>query len=76
MCTAAILAGGHARRFGGRPKAFLPIGDQRLIDRQIDVLCSVARHVVIVANDCDFYGGIDVQVCKTSCPAPDHWVPF
>lgn len=62
MCTAAILAGGHARRFGGRPKPFLPIGDQRLIDRQIDVLCSVARHVVIVANECDLYGGIGVPI--------------
>ena len=62
MRTAAILAGGHARRFGGRPKALLPIGDQRLIDRQIDVLRSVAGRVAIVANDRDRYGAIGVPV--------------
>ena len=62
MRTAAILAGGHARRFGGRPKALLPIGDQRIIDRQIDVLRSVAGQVAIVASDRDRYDALGVPV--------------
>ncbi len=49
MSTAAILAGGQARRFGGRPKALLPLGDQRVIDRLLTVLRSVTEEVVIVA---------------------------
>lgn len=62
MSTAAILAGGQARRFGGRPKALLPLGHQRIIDRLLAVLRSVADEVFIVANDRDRYGACGVPV--------------
>lgn len=48
--TAAILAGGQARRFGGRPKALLPLGDQRIIDLLLAVVRSVAEEVLVVAS--------------------------
>ena len=62
MRTAAILAGGQARRFGGRAKALLPLGTQRLIDRQLSVLKPVAHEVGIVASDRDRYDSIDAPV--------------
>ena len=62
MCTAAILAGGRARRLGGRSKALLTIGDQRIIDHQIAVLRTVADELAIVAADTDRYGALGVPV--------------
>ena len=62
MCTAAILAGGRARRLGGRSKALLPIGDQRIIDHQIAVLRTVADELAIVAADTNRYGALGVPV--------------
>ena len=38
MQTAAILAGGRARRLGGRDKSRLVIGGRTILERQIDVL--------------------------------------
>ena len=51
MATAAILAGGRARRFGGRPKALLPIGNLRIIDRLLAALRPVAGEVILIARD-------------------------
>ena len=62
MSTAAILAGGQARRFGGRPKALLPLGRKRIIDRLLTVLQSVVDEVFIVANDPHRYGACGVPV--------------
>jgi len=60
--TAAILAGGRARRFGGRPKLLLPLGDRRIVDRLLAVLRAVADQVFIVANDRATYAGLGVPV--------------
>ena len=62
MSTAAILAGGRARRFGGRPKPLLPLGDRRIVDRLLAALRAVADQVFIVANDCETYAGLGVPV--------------
>jgi molybdopterin-guanine dinucleotide biosynthesis protein A len=62
MSTAAILAGGRARRFGGRPKLLLPLGDRRIVDRLLAALRAVADQVFIVANDCETYAGLGVPV--------------
>ena len=62
MSTAAILAGGQARRFGGRRKALLPLGDQRIIDRLLGMLRSIVDEVVIVANDRQHYDALGVPV--------------
>jgi molybdopterin-guanine dinucleotide biosynthesis protein A len=60
--SAAILAGGRARRFDGADKASLPIGDARIIDRQLAALSAVADDVRIVANDRDRYAGLGLRV--------------
>ena len=62
MSTAVILAGGRARRFGGRPKLLLPLGDRRIVDRLLAVLRAVADQVFIVANDRETYAGLGVPV--------------
>ena len=62
MSTAAILAGGRARRFGGRPKLLLPLGDRRIVDRLLAALGAVADQVFIVANDRNTYAGLGVPV--------------
>ncbi len=55
MCTAAVLAGGRARRLGGRHKALLTLGDGPIIDRQLNILRPVVDSVAIVANDRERY---------------------
>ena len=62
MSTAAILAGGRARRFGGKPKLLLPLGDRRIVDRLLAALRAVADQVFIVADDRKTYAGLDVPV--------------
>ena len=44
--SGAILAGGSARRFGGRDKSSLIVGGRRIIDRQLEVLASHHRRGV------------------------------
>ena len=62
MSTAAILAGGRARRFGGKPKLLLPLGDRRIVDRLLAALRAVVDQVFIVANDSETYAGLGVPV--------------
>jgi molybdopterin-guanine dinucleotide biosynthesis protein A len=49
--AAAILAGGQARRFGGRDKSRLVVGGRTIIVRQIEVLQRVTPEILIVAMD-------------------------
>ena len=62
MSTAAILAGGRARRFGGRPKLLLPLGGRRIAERLLAALRAVADQVFIVADDCEAYAGLGLPV--------------
>lgn len=48
--TAAILAGGHARRFGGLDKGQLDVGGVAILDRVIDALAGVVDRVVLVTS--------------------------
>jgi molybdopterin-guanine dinucleotide biosynthesis protein A len=51
MWTAAILAGGRARRFGGLDKGALRVGEQSIFDRQLEVLRALTPHILIVGHD-------------------------
>jgi len=62
MLAAAILAGGAARRLGGAAKALLPIGNRRIIDRQLAALQAVTRTIFIVAPDPAPYDGLGLRV--------------
>ena len=46
--TAAILAGGRARRFGGRDKSGLVVDGRSILDRQLDELARVTDDILIV----------------------------
>jgi molybdopterin-guanine dinucleotide biosynthesis protein A len=62
--SAAILAGGHARRFGGADKASLVVGGARIIERQLAALASVTDDIRIVSNDPDRYAVLGVRVIQ------------
>ena len=62
MATAAILAGGRARRFGGRPKALLPVGGLRIIDRLLAALEPVAGEVLLIARDEQPYRSLGLPI--------------
>ena len=60
--SAAILAGGLARRLGGADKAALVVGRARIIDRQLAALAAVADDIRIVANDRARYARLQIPV--------------
>jgi molybdopterin-guanine dinucleotide biosynthesis protein A len=51
LFSAAILAGGQARRFGGRDKSALPVGAASILDRQLAALRAITPHILIVGGD-------------------------
>ena len=62
LVSAAILAGGRARRFGGADKAQLAVGRARIIDRQLAALSAVSDDIRIVCNDPERYATLGVRV--------------
>jgi molybdopterin-guanine dinucleotide biosynthesis protein A len=50
-CVGVLLAGGAARRFGGRPKGLARIGGARIADRVLQALRGATERQVVVAND-------------------------
>ena len=49
--TAAILAGGQARRLGGIDKSALIVGASSILERQLSLLRGLTPHILIVASD-------------------------
>jgi molybdopterin-guanine dinucleotide biosynthesis protein A len=50
----AILAGGGATRFGGRPKGLEEVGGERILDRLVDVMmAALGEPPLLVANSPD-----------------------
>jgi molybdopterin-guanine dinucleotide biosynthesis protein A len=68
MRTAAILAGGRARRLDGRDKSRLVIGGLTILQRQIDLLRGVADRVIIVTNDPERFADAGVPVLADAVP--------
>lgn len=50
MLSGAILAGGHARRFGGRDKGLLSVDGRSVLARQLDALASVTDDILLVGR--------------------------
>ena len=47
----AVLAGGAARRYGGRPKGLIELGGRRILDRVVDAVAAVTGEPpLLVAN--------------------------
>ena len=60
--TAAILAGGEARRFGGRDKSRLVVDGRSIIVRQVEVLQRVAGEILIIASDASRFADLGLPV--------------
>lgn len=58
----AILAGGNARRFGGRDKARLVIEGRSIIDRQVELLRTVTDDVFVVGHDPERFSDLGLPV--------------
>lgn len=50
-CTGVILAGGLNKRFSGRNKAFIRIGEKRILDRIYGVFSDLFEEIILVTND-------------------------
>ncbi|HKB49081.1 MAG TPA: NTP transferase domain-containing protein, partial [Ktedonobacterales bacterium] len=57
MFSAAILAGGDARRFGGRDKSALVVEGRPILERQLAMLASVANGVRVIRREDDLVPG-------------------
>ncbi len=69
--SAAILAGGRARRYDGAHKALLVVDEAtgaRVIDRQLDALEGVADDIRIVSDDPAPYAALAVPVVPDAIP--------
>jgi molybdopterin-guanine dinucleotide biosynthesis protein A len=66
--AAAILAGGRARRFGGRDKSRLVIEGRTIILRQLDVLTRVVDDVFVVASDAERFADLGLAVHADRIP--------
>jgi len=58
----AILAGGRARRFGGRDKARLVVEGRSIIDRQVDLLRRISDEVFVVGHDAGRFADLGLPV--------------
>lgn len=66
--AAAILAGGRARRFGGRDKSRLLVQGRSIINRQMDVLQQVTDQIFVIAPDAGPFADLGVQVRPDAIP--------
>jgi len=66
--NAAILAGGQARRFGGRDKTALMVGNVSILDRQLSVLTGLADRVLLVTGDSEPFHGRGLEVVADRVP--------
>ena len=64
MWTAAILAGGQARRLGGTDKSALMVDGESILARQLGILRSLTPRILIVASDEDRYREAGVRVVR------------
>lgn len=67
-CSGVILAGGLNERFSGRRKAFLTIGERRIIDVLYDVFSSVFKEIILVTNNPMDYLEWDVNIVTDVYP--------
>jgi molybdopterin-guanine dinucleotide biosynthesis protein A len=50
-CTGVILSGGLSTRFNGQNKAFIHVGDQRILDRLYAIFSELFNEIILVTND-------------------------
>jgi molybdopterin-guanine dinucleotide biosynthesis protein A len=50
LCTGVILSGGLNTRFDGQNKAFVRVGQRRILDRLYDIFSDLFAEVILVTN--------------------------
>ena len=65
---AAILAGGRARRFGGRDKSALDVGRASIFDRQLAALRGLADRILVVTAEPGRFEGTGVETIADVVP--------
>ena len=68
MTSGAILAGGHARRFGGRNKAQVRVGGRTILERQVDALDGVVDRIYLVGHPSPIVAPPHVSVIPDRTP--------
>jgi molybdopterin-guanine dinucleotide biosynthesis protein A len=72
--TAVILAGGQSSRmasFRAAPKAFLRVGGETVIEREVRALGAVFKDIVVISNEPEPYLDLGLQVIPDSDRFPD-----
>jgi len=67
-CTGVILAGGQNKRFGGQNKAFIRIGEKRIVDHLMDLFGRLFDQLVLVTNDPAAYTDVDALIVTDHYP--------
>lgn len=67
-CTGVILSGGRNTRMGGKPKAFLKIGGEPILDRLYRTMKACFEHLLLVTNNAEAYLGWDVAIVADLIP--------
>lgn len=67
-CTGVILAGGQNKRFGGQNKAFIRIGEKRIVDHLMAVFRRLFDQVILVTNDPAAYTDVDALIVTDHYP--------
>ena len=66
--TGVILAGGENKRFSGMNKAFIRIGEKRMIDRIYPIYHDLFKDIILVTNEPLDYLGWDLQIVTDLFP--------
>ena len=68
FCTGVILAGGLSKRFSGKEKAFLKVGQTRIIDRIFSIFEELFEEIILVTNQPLHYLEWDVNIVTDIFP--------
>jgi molybdopterin-guanine dinucleotide biosynthesis protein A len=67
-CSGVILAGGLNTRFSGKDKAFIHIGQKRILDRIFDLFGGLFEEIILVTNDPLKYLAWDLKITTDIFP--------
>jgi len=68
--TGVIQAGGRSSRMGGEPKALLPLGGRRIVERVVDAVAPAVAEVLLVTNTPELYAFLGLPMVGDVYP--DH----
>jgi molybdopterin-guanine dinucleotide biosynthesis protein A len=66
--TGVIQAGGRSTRMGGEPKALLPLGGRRIIERVLAAIAPVVDDVLVVTNTPERYAFLGLPMVGDAYP--------